>query len=568
MSEPVFPITAVVGQDQLKLALQLVLVDARIGGLLISGQRGSAKSTLVRSVTALLGDKPLVTLPLGATEDKVIGSLHLERALKDNAVEFSPGLLARAHGGILYVDEVNLLADHLVDALLDAAASGKNRVERDGVSHEHAAEFSLVGTMNPDEGELRPQLLDRFGLMATVQNEFTLDQRQRIVASRLSFDRDPVAFVSEHESAVAEMSANIRWAVDRVESCEVPEDVCAHIAQLCHSYEVEGFRADITLYRAARAYASLHRRSVTIQSDVDAVADLVLQHRANRSDRSDPPSQAAQRQRSGSSLQGDWTPKPESEGAAGRSSFHEVELGAIRHFLPPTQTLATPYRSVRKSVDVHTRARIRGHFKSRQIQASNHNHGAVDWYSSLIRSATGNGLTHTNQLVRKKPVEKGQWLNLIALDTSASTVGRRTLARAKGVVQHLISSFYIRREAVGVLTFGNDSAQTALIAKRSPKQINQWLRELRAGGGTPLTKALQQLSALSRRFAGQGYRVRLFLLTDGRVRAQPDVHQLRPDIVEGVLIDTESGATKWGLARRLAEQLSVSYAHIDQLPDS
>ena len=178
--QPSFPFTAIVAQERLKTALQLVSIDPKIGGLLLSGPRGSAKSTMVRSLASLNHGQSFVTVPLGASEEMVAGSFDLEKALNDAEVAFRPGLLGRANGGILYVDEVNLLADNLVDLLLDAAASGFNLVERDGISHRHEAEFSLVGTMNPDEGELRPQLLDRFGLMARAAAEFSIEQRQQV----------------------------------------------------------------------------------------------------------------------------------------------------------------------------------------------------------------------------------------------------------------------------------------------------------------------------------------------------------------------------------------------------
>ncbi|MCO7522348.1 AAA family ATPase, partial [Pseudomonas sp. 1] len=204
MSEPVqFPLAAVVGADDLKLALCLTAIDPKIGGVLIEGPRGMAKSTLARGLADLLGDGPFVTLPLGATEERLVGTLDLDAALGQGQARFSPGVLAHADGGVLYVDEVNLLPDPLVDLLLDVAASGTNRIERDGISHRHAARFVLIGTMNPEEGELRPQLLDRFGLNVALDGLPAPEARQQIIRRRLAFDNDPEAFRGQWADAQA-----------------------------------------------------------------------------------------------------------------------------------------------------------------------------------------------------------------------------------------------------------------------------------------------------------------------------------------------------------------------------
>src|SRR3954453_19266418 len=205
-----FPFTAVVGHDDAKRALLLAAIDPAIGGVLLRGQKGAAKTTLARGLAALLpGDAPFVDLPLGATEDRLIGTLDLGAVLTGDGRRFEPGLLAAAHGGVLYVDEVNLLADHLVDVLLDVAVSGVNRVEREGISHEHPARFVLVGSMNPEEGELRPQLLDRFGLAVDIAASLDPEERARAVERRLAFDADPPAFVATYRDAETRLRAEL-----------------------------------------------------------------------------------------------------------------------------------------------------------------------------------------------------------------------------------------------------------------------------------------------------------------------------------------------------------------------
>lgn len=277
-----FPFSAVVGQDQLRLALILTAISPRIGGVVIRGEKGTAKTTTVRAFAALLGDAPLVNLPIGATEDRVVGSLDMETVLTTGKAKFRPGLLSQAHGGVLYVDEVNLLADHLVDALLDAAATGQVTVERDGISHTAPARFVLVGTMNPEEGELRPQLLDRFGLSVDVAASKDVQIRAEIMRRRLDFESDPIDFAQRWHALDENTSQAIKSAQERVDSIVLSDTNLARIAHICASFDVDGMRADLVIARTAIAHAAWRGDSLVTDEDIKVAAELALPHRRRR----------------------------------------------------------------------------------------------------------------------------------------------------------------------------------------------------------------------------------------------------------------------------------------------
>ncbi|MFW0790276.1 VWA domain-containing protein [Gordonia sp. CPCC 205333] len=281
-----YPFSAVVGQEQLKLALILSAIAPGIGGVLIRGEKGTAKSTIVRGLGPLLGEsgdpRPVVDLPIGATEDRVVGSLDITRALRDGEAVFTPGLLARANHGVVYIDEVNLLADHLVDVLLDAAASGRVTVERDGISHTSSTEFVLVGTMNPEEGELRPQLLDRFGLAVDVAAARDIDERVEVVTRRLEFDADPTAFAQRFAEDESELTSRISRARANIGGVELPRAELRRIAAVCSHLNVDGMRGDIVVARAAAAHAAWRGVDAITADDVRVAVELALPHRRRR----------------------------------------------------------------------------------------------------------------------------------------------------------------------------------------------------------------------------------------------------------------------------------------------
>ncbi|CAG7648307.1 Magnesium-chelatase 38 kDa subunit [Paenibacillus solanacearum] len=278
----VFPFTAIVGQETMKLGLLLNLINPRLGGVLIRGEKGTAKSTAVRALADLMPGLNVVNLPVSATEDRVVGTLDIEHAIRQGEKRFEPGLLAAAHGHILYVDEINLLDDAIVDALLDAAAMGVNTVEREGVSHSHPAQFILIGTMNPEEGELRPQLLDRFALSVEVSGEKDVPSRMEVIRRRLAFESDPEPFRQRYGQDQMLLQERIVQAKELLRQIEPTEEMLEWTANIGIRLEVDGHRADITLMKTAMALAAYQGRTRVLPEDMTEAAMLVLPHRMRK----------------------------------------------------------------------------------------------------------------------------------------------------------------------------------------------------------------------------------------------------------------------------------------------
>jgi len=318
---PVFPFTAIVGQEEMKLALQLNVIDPKIGGVMIMGDRGTGKSTTIRAIADLLpaidivkddpfnshptdldlmGNEvklaisngqtletepikiPMIDLPLGATEDRVCGTIDIEKALTDGVKAFEPGLLAKANRGLLYVDEVNLLDDHLVDILLDSAASGWNTVEREGISIRHPARFVLVGSGNPEEGELRPQLLDRFGMHAEIRTVKDPTLRVKVVEERTSFDKDPELWIENYAEEQTKLRENIVAAQELLKTISIDYELRVKISEVCSKLDVDGLRGDIVTNRAAKAYAAYNGRNKVTVDDIGTIITLCLRHRLRK----------------------------------------------------------------------------------------------------------------------------------------------------------------------------------------------------------------------------------------------------------------------------------------------
>ena len=575
---PAYPWSAVVGQDALKRALILCAIDPGIGGVLLSGPRGVAKTTLARALAQLV-EGAFVELPLGASEERVTGTLDLSAVLRDGSVSFAPGLLARAHDGVLYVDEVNLLPDGLVDLLLDAAASGQNVVERDGVSQAHPARFVLIGTMNPEEGELRPQLTDRFGLAVDAEADIPPAQRAEILRARLAFERDPQAFCASFADAQAQLLARCRQARGRLAAIALDGPALQRVTEQCYAAHVEGVRADLAMLRAARAHAAWHGRDAITPDDVDAVAELALAHRRRPKD--EPP-----RSGGGGSRTPPGSPRPAPQSGGGASGRAAAEASpwsepdtprdaADRGARAPVPVRAAPAPSLpswlttgralnselRRRASLR-RARTTPAGRGRGTHASS---GPIDWLASFTQARsfriTPSDLRHR---ARRAPAKQ---LWVIALDCSGSMLRGGALAAAKGVAHAFEREARRTGAHVALLSFRDSEAQLTLAPEvRASGRIHA-LEALGGGGGTPLRAALERALAVcaSRKFRGTQAAKRIVLLTDGRSR-EPLSGLLtgRPDIALTV-VDCELGRVRLGHAPALAAALGGSAIHVDSL---
>ena len=629
---PPYPFAAVVGLDDLRLGLLLTAVSPAIGGVLVRGEKGTAKSTVVRALASLLPDIDVVTgcrfacdpdaldgscpdgphgvdepaarrrsklveLPVGATEDRVVGALDIQRALGDGVKAYEPGLLAAAHRGVLYVDEVNLLPDHLVDLLLDAAAMGRAHVERDGVSVQHAARFLLVGTMNPEEGEPRPQLVDRFGLVVSVTAPDDPARRAEVVRRRLAYEADPAGFAARWAADDASIAARIVAARDRLPAVRLPDGELDRIAKICLSYGVDGMRADIVVARAAIALAAWHGRDQVTSDDVADAARLALPHRRRR-DPLDPP--GADQQRLEEVLDEnspDDDPPPDGDGGGGGgggpsdagptapSDAGPDEAGPARQAGEDGQPnghrpapVGAPYRpkTLRvpgRGVGGPTGRRSSAYARSGRVVGSREPHGRLVsvHLPASIRAAAQRGSRTVTAGDLREAIHVGREANLVlfVVDASGSMAARKRMRTVKTAVLSLLRDAYQRRDKVGMITFRGTEAQPVLAPTTSHEVGVARLADLRTGGRTPLAagmRAAARTLATERR-RDPHRRALLVLVTDGRATSGPDPLTVVPSLagVATVVVDCESGPVRLGLARTLALAMDADVVTLDDL---
>jgi magnesium chelatase subunit D len=643
----VYPFSAVVGLDDLRLALLINAVSPAIGGVLVRGEKGTAKSTVVRALAALLPpvevvegcrfscapgaaadecpdlaqhgagierSARLVELPVGASEDRLVGSLDLERALTTGVSAYEPGLLAAAHRGVLYVDEVNLLHDHLVDLLLDAAALGTSYVEREGVSVRHPARFLLVGTMNPEEGELRPQLLDRFGL--TVEVAATRDpvERAEVVRRRLAYEADPEAFASGWVTADASLAARIADARELLPKVVLGDHALREITSVCAAFDVDGLRADLVTAKAAIALAAWDGRDEVTTEDVRTAARLALPHRRRRtpfeapgldedqlSDALDsvppdddpdggppdgpsgggaaPPTEGTDTQPASSDLSGgehvEASPGPDNSRPE-RGGERDSAPGQVFRTVPLTVPGVNKRGGAagRRSLAEGGSGKLTGarlpagrlhslHLTATLRAAAPH---------QVARDRTGTGV-HLRKADLREAVREGREGNLVlfVVDASGSMAARQRMSAVKGAVLSLLTDAYQRRDKVAVVTFRGAEADLVLPPTSSVEAAAQRLTDLRTGGRTPLSTGLLRATEVLRveQVRDPLRRALVVVVTDGRHTSGPV-----PDLAAAhlartgaacVVIDCESGPVRLGLAEALGTSLGGVSLRLEEL---
>ena len=659
--EPRFPFTAIVGQTAMKRALILNAVNTRIGGVLVRGKKGTAKSTAVRSLAALLPevavvrgcpyschpDNPqplcshgketspvtrqvrIVDLPVGATEDRLVGSLDIEQAIRTGSRSFEPGLIAATHRGILYVDEVNLLNDHLVDVLLDAAAMGRNYVEREGISVSHAAEFILVGTMNPEEGDLRPQLLDRFGLAVEVDSAFTPEERREVVKRRIAYESDPFGFMDawqESEAAERERILRSQQLLGRV---AVSDDILELITGICAEYQVDGLRADIVMYKTASTIAAYEGRDHVLAEDVREAAEMALLHRQRRQPFQQPHLVTEQldsmidefqnrphdrepqdQDNSQSDEQDDGDPDPpeqeeaqppEPEGDSGpQDQYFEVgtpfSVRSLQMHPPDHRARPTGGRRART---------VSGTPSGRYVGAAIPQEKATDLaLDATLRAAAPHQLKRREDSagqdapaflikphdVREKVREtKTGSLILFVVDASGSMGAQRRMVAVKGAILSLLLDAYQRRDRVGLIAFRGTGAQVLLPPTSSVDLAHALLSEMPTGGRTPLSRglllAMEVIEAEKQK--DRNVLPLLVVLSDGRANvamgasdasagqstgtslpiaeARAMAAAIREQHFSAVVVDTETDFLRLGLAEPIAEAMGAPCIKLEEL---
>ena len=661
-SEARFPFTAIVGQTAMKRALLLNAVNPKIGGVLVRGKKGTAKSTAVRSLAALLPEVtvvqgcpyncspedrqglcgrcepgnydaqtvvrqiPIVGLPVGATEDRLVGSLDIEEAIKTGNRVFEPGLIAATHRGILYIDEVNLLNDHLVDILLDAAAMGRNYVEREGISITHRSEFILVGTMNPEEGDLRPQLLDRFGLAVEVEGRFSPEERQQVVKRRIAYEADPQAFMAEWQQAEQGERARVSRSQELLPQVNVSDDILALITSICAEYDIDGMRGDIVMYKTAATIAAYEDRTEVNAEDVREAANLALLHRQRRQpfqqpnlateqldsmvddfqgqDRQREPQDSSQNDNQGEGdsepsdlsppdLESDEPDQPDPKdpdtgpGPLGQEQQFEVgDPFAVRTLNVKPPDKRSRRASGRRNVTItdssagrYVRSKLPEGKASGLALDATLRAAAPHQLGRRERTESQNAVLIESHDIRVKVREsRSGSLVLFVVDASGSMGAQRRMVAVKGAVMSLLLDAYQRRDRVGMISFRGTSASLMLPPTNSVDLAQVHLAEMPTGGRTPLSaglfKALEVIE--TERIKDRDVLPLVVLLSDGRGNvalgqdspldeAYAAAGIIGDDKIPSVVVDTESGFIRLGMVQPVAEAMGAQYLKLEDL---
>ncbi|MCH8022389.1 MAG: magnesium chelatase subunit D family protein [Thaumarchaeota archaeon] len=621
-----FPLTAIVGQEKVKRALLLNVIYPSIGGVLIQGEKGTAKSTCVRALSAILSDinvmadcpyscdpedhdllcdtcreklrndpSPRVIkrqihiadLPIGATEDRVLGTLDIERAIKKGEKRFEPGILAKANRGILYLDEVNLVGDHLVDVLLDVAASGVNVVEREGVEVKHPSKFILIGTMNPEEGYLRPQLLDRFGLAVEVERILDLSSRREVIERRVQYERDPVSFYEKFRTQQEELKDTVRAAIDLLPDVKMPDQLVGKISEICCEASVAGLRADIIIYKAAIALAALSKRDTVNEDDLWEASELALLHRrrTKENQKRPPPDQNKQAENKDEKGREDST-KPESDPSTESSDEKIVFEGGDPY---QVRNISSSKQSDQRTASAGRRSTIEGSDRHGQYIRSSIPTGKISdvAFDATLRAAAPFQTSRSGSLALKiehqdirtkiRDVRIGN-LILFVLDSSGSMAAYRRMIAVKTAILSLLGDAYRMRDSVALVAFRGAGAELLLSPTRSIAIAEEKLQKLPTGGLTPLAEGLDLSWRIVKEQLGKESKnvPLLVLVTDGKANTSKGNGDALSEVMEvckrfahagvsAIVVDCEVGYIRFGFTHDICDALHGSYYRLEDL---
>ncbi len=619
-----YPFAAVVGQEEAKKALLIALVNPKAGGLLIGGRKGTAKSVLSRSTRELIGGRKLIDLPLNITEDMLFGSIDIEYAVSKGQKRFAPGILARANGNILYIDEVNLLRQELLLAVLDANAAGINQVERDGISFTHPVNLTVLATMNPEEGVLPQHILDRFGMYVDVQSETDIDQRVQIMQRALAFSKDMGAFHEQYAEATQTLAAKVARAVELLPQVQLSDAMIILAANMVSQALCDGHREELYLMEAAKALAALTERTYVLPKDVEEAAQFVLPHRMRKPPEPEPEEQEAENSEQDNQEQEEEDSSDNNENNAQddnnlpppfdnnanngaedneQNENNQQEQQDNNNKPAPEEQIADIDRSFRlpkmvldlgKDRNIRRgsgkRSTTRTDLKQgRYVRAELPKNKVEDLaFDATIRAAApyqkmrennGCALNIKPEDLRQKVREKriGNTF-LFAVDASGSMGAKERMRAVKGAIFYMLQEAYQKRDRVGMIAFRRQKAEVLLPITRSVDLAQKCLAELPTGGKTPLAdglaQALMMLSMLNKK--DSELEPILILVTDGRANAA----EAGEDPVESalkmaekifkakiisVVIDTETDFIKLGLAKRIAAAMGANYYSLQRL---
>ena len=631
--DDIYPFSAIVGQELMKKALLLNAINPGIGGVLIKGEKGTAKSTAARALAHLLPEQMVVDgcvfgcnpvdirgmcldcqekypdltvhsakmraveLPISATEDKVVGSLDLEHALKKGERKFEPGILAEANRNILYVDEVNLLNDHIVDVLLDAAAMGMNYIEREGVSYVHPSSFVLIGTMNPEEGDLRPQFLDRFGLCVDIEGLYDVDTRVEVIRRRQEYEINTDAFIDSWSAEEEGLRERIVRAQELLPGVRASEDILCMIAQICIDMAVDGHRADIVMLKTAVTIAAFKGNADVTEEDVREAAELVLPHRMRRQpfseqqmdeDKVEQSIQKSQqeKQQPEEQQQNPENQKPQETTMPDGSTTTMFAEG--QPFKVDQRSLAVVRRidsfkregSGRRSV---TESRDGKYVRSRIPETI----GMDIALDATIRAAAPHQMGRKGPLavmieasdLREKVRERKMGNTvLFAVDASGSMGAQQRMTAVKGAILSLLIDAYQKRDRVGLVVFRGQTAEILLPPTSSVELARKYMQHLPVGGKTPLAQGLSKAFEVVQRekMINPHTIPRLILISDGKANvsmgsgspfddAKEVAATIRDAGISSFVIDSEKGFIAFGLAQALAEEMGAKYLKLEDL---